>query len=602
MAAPQAIGVPREKKLGSEKYRNLTTRAKELLSEARMYRKPRETAWRKAERLYEGKHWGDTNINPAENDLITVNYAGSTVNTIIPFVTAEQPQFRVDPYGGEATVARAREQSAWLNRWWRSNDVNGTTELRRAVFDYLTLGDGWLVPRFEFRTEDDPESILNDKTKADLTVERVDPWDVWVDRHERWIIRRFLSSVEELKQDKQYHNTSRLAGAVNQTESDKRGDSTVTRATSHERDQLVEVYEFYDLVTKELLVFVDQLPVPLKFVEAIKFPLVNLGNITIPDSPYHMGEMEQIEGIQMELNKARSQMVTHRRRNVAKYFVRKDALTHEAKAALKSEVVNDVVEIDDRGQDLRDLILPANLQQLSPDAYSSYEISKQDMYDITGVSEYLRGGSPGGSRTATEASIIEGANNVKTAHKLAAIEEALQKLGQLLIEIAADVFPLTDVDEVGMIITGRDAKSVAASGAAGPEAAERVADVETVQIDPAANEGEMWQGVYQVFIEKASTQLRDPLAREQKYRQLFIDVTGSLPVLQAQGINPDLRKLLELWMEAAGVEDFDSIFGTSGPPQRSPEEIAALGQGGSADQQGFGVGLPARANVGAPGL
>ncbi len=108
----------------------------------------------------------------------------------------------------------------------------------------------------------------------------------------------------------------------------------------------------------------------------------------------------------------------------------------------------------------------------------------------------------------------------------------------------------------------------------------------------------MWQGNYQVFVEQASTELRDPFVREQKFRQLFQDIMLQLPQLQAIGINPDVRKLLELWLEAAGVEDFESIFGTAPPPQRSPEELAAIGQGGNA--LGQLEGLPATDNAGPP--
>jgi hypothetical protein len=111
----------------------------------------------------------------------------------------------------------------------------------------------------------------------------------------------------------------------------------------------------------------------------------------------------------------------------------------------------------------------------------------------------------------------------------------------------------------------------------------------------------MWKGTYQVFVENSSTELRDPFVREQKFRQLFIDVTQQLPVLQAQGINPDLRKMLELWFEAAGVEDFESIFGTAPPPQRSPEELSAIQQGGNAlGGLGQGAGQPALGNIGPP--
>jgi len=596
---PNATGYPREKKLGSAKLKDFTKRAKELLAEGKSYRQSRESSWQRAEALYTGDHW-DGNTSAIENDLIVVNYAGSTINTIIPFVSANPPQFRVDPLGGEATVAKAREQTAWLNRWWRSNDVDGNAVLREVLFDYLVYGNGIFFPTYELRTEEDPESAFADKTTAEMRMERVDVWDVWIDRNRRWVIRRFQISVEELKSDSRYHGTANLTQSTDYD--DRRpGDERSTRATSHERDQLVDVYELYDLIDDTLLVFTDQLEQPLRYVEGLKFPLVIMGNYKIPNSPYSMGELEQIEGLQQELNKARSQMVTHRRRNVQKFATRKGALDPAAKTALRSEIVNDTVEIDDRGQDMKDLIFPLQVPLLSPDAYNSYEISKNDMFEITGVSEYLRGSAPSGRRTATEASIIEGSNNVKTAQKMAAVEDALQKAGQLIIEIAREVFPLTDEDEVGgMIITGHDAQGLAAAGAVDGVDPERANEVTAAKIDPAANEGEMWTGTYQVFVEAASTELRDPVLREQKFRLLFQDVLAALPVLQAQGINPDLRKMLELWFEAAGVEDFEAIFGTAAPPQRTPEQLSAIQQGGNA-LGGSAPGQPELGNVGPPG-
>jgi hypothetical protein len=595
---PSAIGYPRDKKLGTAKMRRLTTRAKELLAQAREERQPREAKWRAAEKMYVGKHYDG--VDAGSNDLVVVNYAGSTINTIIPFVAANPPQFRVDPYGGEATVSRARQQTAFLNRWWRSNDIDGNAVLQDILFDYLVYGDGNGMPIWSLTERADPENQFEDLVYADIDVERISPWDIWRDVHERWVIRRVRVSVEELKQDPKYHNTKNLkASDAARDDREERDVNTVTaKATNHERDQLVDVYELYDLVTDDLLVFTEDSDVPLRYVADIKFPIVNMGNYNIPGSPYHMGELEQIGTLQEELNKARSQMVTHRRRNVQKFAVRSGALGADGKAALKSEIVNDVVEIEDRGQDLDDLIVPLDVPLLSPDAYNSAEISKQDIFDITGVSEYLRGSVPSGRRTATEASIIEGSNNVKTSHKLKAVEEALEKIGQLIIEIAREIFPLTDVDEASMIITGRDAQAVAAAGGVEGVAPEEASTVPGIRIDPAENEGEMWKGVYQVFVEAASTELRDPFVREQKYRQLFQDIMVQLPALQAQGINVDVRKLLELWLESAGVEDFESIFGTAPPPQRTPEELSGIQQGGN----GLGQleGLPATGNAGPP--
>ena len=170
--------------------------------------------------------------------------------------------------------------------------------------------------------------------------------------------------------------------------------------------------------------------------------VAQLANCYIPKSPYHMSELEQIKSLQDELNKARSELATHRRRNIAKYFVKKDLLTQDAIDALQSPIVGQAIPIE-TDTPLSDVVVPINTATLPSEAYMSSDQSLRDVYEITGVSEYLRGASPEIRRTATEATIIEGASNVKIQAKLAKVEKAARRMGTVLLSIAKGVFPDT---------------------------------------------------------------------------------------------------------------------------------------------------------------
>jgi hypothetical protein len=205
--------------------------------------------------------------------------------------------------------------------------------------------------------------------------------------------------------------------------------------------------------------------------------------------------------------------------------------------------------------------------------YNVSDLMMRDIYEISGVNEYLRGATPEISRTATEATIIEGASNIKAQFKLRQVEKAARKVGELLLGFAADIFPQTDYDEVQLYLTGRDAEAVSRTVApedrmdAYGEPAEPGADI---MMTPSPD---MWEGEYEVFVEQSSTELRNPVLKEQKYRAITMDLIGIAPMLAEQGTMLDMRKLVTIWLEAAGIEDVDGLFSQAGPPALDPGEL-----------------------------
>lgn len=589
---PSFIGYP--KKLSRRKVKEQidgVSEARQKLDYGKSWRQEkREDLWRQSEDQYLGRHWGDTYSDDPTADLITVNMSFSTVNTIVPYMTGSEPQFLVMPYSGEATVFRARLQQAFLNRLWRSSALNGQAALEDAAVDFLLVGDGYLKVGFDIvdkRLEDDTYAEI-----AEIYVDRVDPWDLWIDptadglHNARWVCQRLRITRRELEDNQAYTNIDEY----NVTYGDA---STVLNQEDVRTDKLHQevfdgseyavVYEFYDLVKDKMIVFSDG-ELPLRWIDDIGgLPIIQLPNYRIPKSPYHMGELEQLWDLQRELNKTRSQMITHRRRNVQKFIAKRDALDEDAIDALQSSIVNDVAFVTGDSP-LDSLVSPVQIPNLSADIYNVSDVMMRDIYEISGVNEYLRGATPEIRRTATEATIIEGASNIKSQFKLRQIEKASRQIGTTILKVAKDVFPLTDYEEMQMFLTGREAEQIQRaqmgeqmaqmmdSGQADPMMIAQMAQQSQMKQDVVmAPAPDIWVGDYEVEVEQASTELRNPVMKAQKYRELVNDLVQMAPILMQLGVTVNLQKPLEQWFEAIGIDDIDAMFEPNqGMPMQQP--------------------------------
>lgn len=557
---PETIGVSRNRKIGKRMSQETQERLKsahDRLLQGQEYRRTmREAQWERAYDQYMSDRRWEIDPNDLTADLVSVNISFSTVNTLMPFVADENPKFVIRPYSGDASTDNAAVLQAFLNRLWRSDDVEGQTHMRSAVFDYLMYGDGYIKCGYEvhdkliFDVLGDP---VDSKVKvARFFVERVNPWDFWIDPfsdgiyNARWVCQRIMLPARELENDSRYKYPP-----ADNTEGHIDDSSLAPEDRERLRDlsAWVTVYEFYDMKERWMMAFLPGGTTPVRYIENIDPPFVQFPNYRIPNAPYHMGELEQIAALQAELNKTRSQMITHRRRNVMKWLVREDVLTPEAEEAIKSSVINDIIPI--RGVDPFDsLIAPVDPQPLSSDTYAIDAQIRADINEITGVNEFLRGNPTGAVDTATEATILEGAANVRTRHKLNQIETAARHVGQLLLNIIRDVLPMTQFEEMKLYITGREAERL--NRATGQE------NIDTdVVLTPTP---ETFKGKYVVEVERGSVELRNPRLRASNLRNMVQMMLSATPLLLQLGIPFDIRELMEIWLEAEGIEDVEALF------------------------------------------
>jgi len=536
-------------------------------------------------------------MNKAEDpsaDLININVSFSTINTILPHLTGMEPEFFVAPFSADSTSKNARIQEAFLNRMWRHKPVGAQIALKKSVYDYLVYGDGYLKTTWQIVTRS--TGVDQSADVAETFIDRVSPWDVWIDPNSegvdkaRWVAIRIWTTEEEARADK----TLKIPASFNFTIIDPVTDAEEDtgdrpyHATSTSRKWVV-LYEMYDTVTRTLYVVPrDGDKMPWKVVEDIELPLEQIPGYTIAQSPYHMGDLEQIWDVQMEIDKTRSQQISHRKRNVSKILVKKDSMSPEAEAAMRSSTVGEMVPITGE-MPLNEMVMPVQLAPLPSESYAMASQAQQDVFEITGISEYQRGTAPEITRTATEAQIMQGSANVKIDAKLSDIEHALRNIGEYMLGVARDVYPQTDVDEMALFVGGADGRAInqlqagediqsalqdGDDGAADQIAASAGLFGETV-ITPT---DDIFVGRYEVLVQHASTDAINPRVKAQKYKDVTSFLVEYQPVLSQMGVNVDISKMIRLWLEAESIPGVEAILAGTAPPP-APEQSGLPPQG-----------------------
>lgn len=412
--------------------------------------------WRRMIDLYKGKHFNDM----SDEDRMLINVSFSTINVIGPSVAVNHPKITVGARKSE-DGDKAIITEAIVNYWWRHFDCQ--KQLRRAVDDYLILGHAWLKVGYRFVEEEklkkivtdenaevsDPEQGMSMETEIVVVedrpfVERVSPFDVLIDpdatcvEDMKWIAQRIRRPMAEVRNDPRYNTKSRKDCQASHYSKWSAEDGK-PRQSRQEEDAYVDVWEYYDVKRQTMAVFCDGgdafLINPHKMPYAFGHPFVMMRNYDIPEHFYPMGELEAIEPLQYELNATRSQMMNHRKRFSRKWLYKESAFDQDGRAALESDednVMVPVVSDEPLGSVVTNMPAVVN----PPDMYNVSSMILSDIDRISGVAEFMRGGSSEISRTATESAMMQDAMNARTSDKLAEVERTIAGCAKRLIGLA----------------------------------------------------------------------------------------------------------------------------------------------------------------------
>ena len=430
--------------------------------------------WRRMIDLYQGKVYG----GDSESDRLTINMVFATKNVMAPAVAINNPRFVVNARN-PASAPQAILTEEVLNYLWRAHKYQ--RDFRLAVDDWLLIGHGWLkvgyksVKPAEEKTapdvmiegsedegmqegvddRDDVEGNVESEMIVDDDrpfIERLSPFDMYVDpdaRHPkemRWVAQRTWRAVADVHVDSRYSATSRkrVSGS---SWSRWDADDKDARGSDEKPDKgavsYVEVIEFYDIKRNKVCTFATQgdgtskadggfLIKPEKMPYAFGHPFVMLRNYEVPDHFYPLGDVCQIESLQLELNETRNQMLNYRKKFRRAWVYAEDRFNQNGIKALESDVDNVMIPVIG-DMDPASAIAPVPAAITPPEFFDQSAMITNDLDRVSGVSDYQRGAQTAIKRTATEAAMIQDAANARAQDRLAKIEGILGEVAERVV-------------------------------------------------------------------------------------------------------------------------------------------------------------------------
>ena len=459
--------------------------------------------WQRWIDLYAGYHYDVA----SGTDQLVVNKIFSTLNVMGPAVAINNPRFVVNARRPEQ-VSQALLTEEVLNYLWRKHDFQ--VEFRLAVQDWLTIGHGWIKVGYKLTREKPKEAKADavgtqqtnqDSATTDLAdegiddrepgaegnhtetemivkedrpfIERISPFDVFVDpdaRHPkeiRWIAQRTWRALADVHVDDRYSETQRRrVGASRRSRFEKAERQASGPAEAEEGAiKYAEIIEFYDVKRNTVGTFATTaedgkdaegdpesgwLIKPKTIPYAHGHPYVMLRNHEVPDTFYPVGDVEQIESLQGELNETRTSMFNHRKKFRPGYVYDVTRIDDDGQRAMQSDEPYVAIPVSGEGPP-GDAIaaLPATITPV--DFYTQSDVITDDINEVSGVSDYARG-QPQQSirRTATEAGMIADAQNIRAQDRLMLVEQCMAELGSRVIGLMQQYL---STEQVARVVT-----------------------------------------------------------------------------------------------------------------------------------------------------
>jgi hypothetical protein len=568
-----------------------------------------DNAWKRYIDLYQGRYLdGDPST-----DALVVNMVFATINVMAPAVAINNPRFVVNARNPESgfTAIITEEVLNWL---WRTYDYQ--REFRLSINDWLLTGHGWVKCGYkwtkkpevkaadtEAHTGDEvdagPDEGIDDREDKEGNVEsemiqwdedrpfieRISIFDMFVDpdaRHPkemRWIAQRTWRPVQDIQVDSRYSPSARkrVSGS---SWSRWDSDSSDARDASDKPNQgamrFAEVIEFYDLKRYKVCTFATSsddggddpvyLIKPAEIPYAFGHPFVMLRNYEVPDHFYPLGDVAQIESLQLELNETRTQMFNYRKKFRRAWTYAKDRFDQEGIEAMQSERDNVFIPVQGDG-DPESAMRPVPAVVTPAEFFDQSAMIANDLDRVSGVSDYQRG-SPQQQirRTATEAAMIQDAANARAQDRLAKVELVLSEIAERIVGLMQQY---TTGDQVARIVT------MPVKG--------------WVNFDKDRIKGE-----FDFEVQGGSTEPRNETFRRQSALQI---VDASQPFMQAGVVNmPALYQ--ELLAKGFGIKDAGRFVQAPPPPppppgaEQSLQQLAPGGPGVTSPPPGPPPALP----------
>ena len=383
-----------------------------------------------------------------KKDEATFNICHTTVQAILNSILRGNSFIYVDPDSPEAVDSYQLVEKV-INDKWKKLKVKYQVEL--SVIDYAALGLGVSYTDWDFQKDEDGKIVKDEPFVLHIPFEDflIDPEATTEEIYEaKYMIRKFIKPIKELKKDSRYKHTKNIKGDVKLS-----GDIYKSKDDSVERTTLYQIWIPDDSASYVMRADSDDILREVENKFGREYPFVLMQNYKMPGELFPFGEIKVLYEPQKILNRIFSLILTHARRVSTRQYTANQGISDTEIRKLKDAKDGEVLKIEGnaKASDVISLIQDASL---SADVYRAYELINNAIVQLTSISEYRRSIMPQQQRKATEAAYIEQGTELSTSSKGEDVTEHCEEIARKLFKL------LTNENNINMQkITYKDEKS-----------------------------------------------------------------------------------------------------------------------------------------------
>lgn len=483
-----------------------------------------------------------------------VPWSFTVVEAIIPKVFARDPKWRAIARNPDFPEDAPRVVGDLLTYQW--SHMGMRTKMYDYIKDSLMFSKAFAKVTWNFKTKtnkfmepivgENDEITFKETVKSaiehdDPKVEIIDPFDIYIDPDATscgyggdgsYLIHRKTVPLAELKDNPNYKNVDKIAEASSADQyMDKltRYNENIPQTDKHK--DLVEIFEYWEkdrlIVIANRSIILRDSPNPYHHKE---IPFVELDDYRDPHNLYGQSELSVIDPLQREINSIRNQ-----RRDYDNLALNPVIL--HIPGTLRNP--NSAVMAPGNMWNVTDLngLAPFALPQLQGSSTEIEQQTAQDIQRTVAIDEIGIGLLPGDSqrRSATEVVTSQSVAGKRFAVKIALLEEAVKKIGQLVFALNQQFL---DQERMIQIVGQRGA-------------------TEWVELSPDDIRGE-----YFIDIEVGSMLPKDEIAQRQEAIQLLQYITPIIqPVIASNPsiIMPIIRMVVDTFELPGKQEIMDEL-------------------------------------------
>lgn len=537
-----------------------------------------EAVWTRSYNNWKGKL--DSTKFPWRSKLF-IPWSFTVVETIIPKVFARDPQWRAISGSPDFPEDGPRVVQNLLTYQWSK------AGMRLKMYDYikdsLMYSKGYVKVTWGYQskvntfmepiTDENNDITFEKKQKSSVSyddpcIDVVDPFDIYVDpdatslENADYVIHRTTIPLSKVKENPNYKNTDE----IKQDDSNQKYFDTLNRGNQPSKDthkHLVEILEYWEqdrlIVVANRSVVLRDSPNPYSHK---RIPFVELDDYRDPHKYYGQSELSVIDPLQREINAIRNQRRDYDNLALNPVIRMVPGALKNPNSAVMSPgnvwMVSDLNSMD-----------VFEMPQLQGTARDIENQTSQDIKMAVAIDEIGIGLLPDNPqrRSATEVVTAQSMAGKRFAIKIALLEEAVKKIGELVFALNQQFM---SEERIIQIVGQRGLK-------------------EWVKLTP-----EDIRGTYYVDIETGSMLPKDEIAARQEAVQLLQYITPIIsPVIQSNPnvIMPVIQMVLdtfELPGKQAITDELRSALGAAKQQvqQKNLAEQAATEAGAISQVQG----------------